>query len=291
MLKSRSPGLSRLVRTSSSTFDADDEASVEGAFTVVQDCNVVLRDVMMANGDAQDCIPSTEASSSASKVDDDVLTHLPKPGDFDFIVAGPPWYKKNSLSDEKRTMILSFLSYIDYFRSKYVLVENIRKFVSFDNMKPFQLTLKSFLEMGYQGELKWLHAIKTDKVPDVLNKDILGPKSLIKKQLNHLGAFTVVQDCNVVLRDVMMANGDAQDCIPSTEASSSASKVDDDVLTHLPKPRDLDFIVAGPSWFPMSFSLSRSTGVFGPEQGRSPMASLTVRARKGALAVVFWTEM
>nr|GME09994.1 DNA (cytosine-5)-methyltransferase [Ipomoea batatas] len=214
-MKSRSPGLSRLVRTSSSTFDADDEASLEDAFIVLQDCNVVLKDVMIANGDAQDCIPSTEASSSASKVDDDVLTHLPKPGDFDFIVAGPPWYKKNSLSDEKRTMVLSFLSYVDYFRPKYVLVEIVRNLVSFDNLKPFQLTLKSFLEMGYQ--------------------------------LNLLGAFTVVQDCNVVLRDVMMANGDAQDCIPSTEASSSASKVDDDVLTHLPKPSDLDFIVAGPS--------------------------------------------
>nr|GMD55681.1 DNA (cytosine-5)-methyltransferase 1B-like [Ipomoea batatas] len=112
-MKSRSPGLSRLVRTLSSTFDADDEASVEDTFTVVQDCNVVLRDVMMANGDAHDFIPSTEASSLASKVDDDVLTSLPKPGNLDFIVVGLPWYKKNSLSDENRTMILSFLSYVD----------------------------------------------------------------------------------------------------------------------------------------------------------------------------------
>ncbi|XP_019171500.1 PREDICTED: DNA (cytosine-5)-methyltransferase 1-like [Ipomoea nil] len=130
------------------------------AFTLVQDCNVVLRDVMMANGDADDCIPFTEASStsSASKLNDGVLSHLPKPGDVDFIVAGPPCqgfsvlnrYKKNSLSDEKRTMILSFLSYVDYFRPKYVLLENVRNLVSFDKMNPFQLTLKSFLEMGYQ---------------------------------------------------------------------------------------------------------------------------------------------
>nr|GMD09138.1 DNA (cytosine-5)-methyltransferase 1B-like [Ipomoea batatas] len=149
-MKSRSQGLGRWVRTSSSTFNADDEASVEDAFTVVQDCNVVLRDVMMANEDAHDCIPSTEASSSASKGDDEVLTSLLKLGDLDFIVARPPWYKKNSLSDEKRTMILSFLSYVDYFRPKYVLIENVRNLVSFDNMKPFQLTLKSFLEMGYK---------------------------------------------------------------------------------------------------------------------------------------------
>ncbi|XP_031126825.1 DNA (cytosine-5)-methyltransferase 1A-like [Ipomoea triloba] len=136
------------------------------AFTVVQNCNVVLRDVMMANGDAHDCIPSTEASSSASKVDDDVLSRLPKPGDVDFIVAGPPCqgfsvlnrYKKNSLSDAKRTMILAFLSYVDYFRPKYVLVENVRNLVSFDNMQPFQLTLNSFLEMGYQVRFGVLEA-------------------------------------------------------------------------------------------------------------------------------------
>nr|GMC78621.1 DNA (cytosine-5)-methyltransferase [Ipomoea batatas] len=125
------------------------------AFTVVQNCNVVLRDVMMANGDAHDCIPSTEASSSASKVDDDVLSRLPKPGDG-FSVLNR--YKKNSLSDAKRTMILAFLSYVDYFRPKYVLVENVRNLVSFDNMQPFQLTLNSFLEMGYQVRFGVLEA-------------------------------------------------------------------------------------------------------------------------------------
>nr|GLL39560.1 hypothetical protein DM860_003065 [Ipomoea trifida] len=74
-------------------------------------------------------------------------------------------------------------------------------------------------------------------LPALTDRDNIGTmSSLIKRQLNHPDALTVVQDCNVVLRDVMMANEDAHDCIPSTEASSSALNVDDDVLTHLPKP-------------------------------------------------------
>ncbi|VFQ67742.1 unnamed protein product [Cuscuta campestris] len=42
------------------------------------------------------------------------------------------------------------LSFVDYFRPKFLLIENARNLVSFHNMNPFQLIISSLLEMGYQ---------------------------------------------------------------------------------------------------------------------------------------------
>lgn len=47
-------------------------------------------------------------------------------------------------------MILAFLSFADYYRPKYFLLENVRNFVSFNQGQTFRLTLASLLEMGYQ---------------------------------------------------------------------------------------------------------------------------------------------
>ena len=47
-------------------------------------------------------------------------------------------------------MILAFLSFADYFRPKYVLLENVGNFVSFNKGQAFRLSLASLLEMGYQ---------------------------------------------------------------------------------------------------------------------------------------------
>lgn len=47
-------------------------------------------------------------------------------------------------------MILAFLSFAEFFRPKYFLLENVRNFVSFNKAQTFRLTLASLLEMGYQ---------------------------------------------------------------------------------------------------------------------------------------------
>nr|XP_027193098.1 DNA (cytosine-5)-methyltransferase 1-like [Cicer arietinum] len=47
-------------------------------------------------------------------------------------------------------MILAFLSFADYFRPRYFLLENVRNFVSFNKGQTFRLALASLLEMGYQ---------------------------------------------------------------------------------------------------------------------------------------------
>ncbi|CAH9125545.1 unnamed protein product [Cuscuta epithymum] len=136
------------------------------AITIVNDCNMVLRDIMMANGDANDCIPTSEVHSLASKHDNKEIKHMPRPGEVDLIIGGPPCqgfsllnrHNKSSTSDVRRTMILSLLSFVDYFRPRFLLIENVRNLVCFDKMKPFQLTIASLLEMGYQVRFGVLEA-------------------------------------------------------------------------------------------------------------------------------------
>lgn len=54
-------------------------------------------------------------------------------------------------------MILAFLSFADYFRPRFFLLENVRNFVTFNKGQTFRLTLASLLEMGYQ-----VHRFLTD---------------------------------------------------------------------------------------------------------------------------------
>jgi site-specific DNA-cytosine methylase len=47
-------------------------------------------------------------------------------------------------------MILAFLSFAEYFRPRFFLLENVRNFVSFNKGQTFRLAIASLLEMGYQ---------------------------------------------------------------------------------------------------------------------------------------------
>lgn len=51
-------------------------------------------------------------------------------------------------------MILAHLSFADFYRPRYFLLENVRNFVSFNKGQTFRLTLASLLAMGYQVTLK-----------------------------------------------------------------------------------------------------------------------------------------
>lgn len=59
-------------------------------------------------------------------------------------------FSQSTWSKVQCEMILSFLSFADYFRPKFFLLENVRNFVSFNKGQTFRLTLASLLEMGYQ---------------------------------------------------------------------------------------------------------------------------------------------
>ncbi|KAF1897087.1 hypothetical protein Lal_00034789 [Lupinus albus] len=136
------------------------------ALVFVNNCNVILRAVMEKCGDTDDCISTSEASELASKLDEKEIDNLPMPGKVDFINGGPPCqgfsgmnrFNQSSWSKVQCGMILAFLSFADYFRPRYFLLENVRNFVSFNKGQTFRLTLASLLEMGYQVRFGILEA-------------------------------------------------------------------------------------------------------------------------------------
>ncbi|KAL3515763.1 hypothetical protein ACH5RR_022665 [Cinchona calisaya] len=124
----------------------------------LRNCNVILRAIMTACGDADDCISTPEAAYLAAKLKQKEIDCLPRPGDVDFIIGGPPcqgFSKMNRHSESHRSklqceMIPAFLSFTDYYRPKFFLLENVTNFISFNKGQIFSFTLTSLLEMGYQ---------------------------------------------------------------------------------------------------------------------------------------------
>lgn len=105
--------------------------------------------IMEKCGDRDDCISTREAAELASKLDEKDLSNLPLPGQVDFINGGPPCqgfsgmnrFNTSTWSKVQCEMILAFLSFADYFRPRYFLLENVRNFVSFNKGQTFRLTL------------------------------------------------------------------------------------------------------------------------------------------------------
>ncbi|KAJ8647391.1 hypothetical protein MRB53_000414 [Persea americana] len=132
----------------------------------VENCNVILRAIMEKFGDVDDCISTSEAAELAAKLGKDSIKNLPLPGQVDFINGGPPCqgfskmnrFNQSTWSKVQCEMILAFLSFADYFRPKYFLLENVRNFTSFNKGQTFRLTLASLLEIGYQVRFGVLEA-------------------------------------------------------------------------------------------------------------------------------------
>ncbi|CAN6280974.1 unnamed protein product [Urochloa humidicola] len=136
------------------------------AAVFVENCNVILKAIMDKCGDADDCISTSEAAERASKLSDEKTKKLPVPGEVDFINGGPPCqgfsgmnrFNQSPWSKVQCEMILAFLSFAEYFRPRFFLLENVRNFVSFNKGQTFRLTLASLLEMGYQVRFGILEA-------------------------------------------------------------------------------------------------------------------------------------
>ncbi|KAK2661888.1 hypothetical protein Ddye_000462 [Dipteronia dyeriana] len=136
------------------------------ALMFVNNCNVILRAIMSACGDVDDCISTPEAVELAEKLDEKEIDNLPRPGQVDFINGGPPCqgfsgmnrFNQGTWSKVQCEMILAFLSFVEYFRPRFFLLENVRNFVSFNKGQAFRLTLASLLQMGYQVRFGILEA-------------------------------------------------------------------------------------------------------------------------------------
>lgn len=66
-------------------------------------------------------------------------------------------FSQSTWSKVQCEMILAFLSFAEYFRPRFFLLENVRNFVSFNKGQTFRLTLASLLEMGYQVSINTHH--------------------------------------------------------------------------------------------------------------------------------------
>ncbi|CAI5949593.1 unnamed protein product [Closterium sp. NIES-64] len=81
------------------------------------------------------------------------------PGQVEFVNGGPPCqgfsgmnrFNQNPWSKVQCEMILAFLSFADFLRPNYFLLENVRNFVSFNGARTFRLALRTLLAMGYQN--------------------------------------------------------------------------------------------------------------------------------------------
>lgn len=105
-----------------------------------EDCNALLKDVISG------------ATHSASGL------RLPMQGEVELLCGGPPCqgfsgmnrFNSREYSNFKNSLVASYLSYCDYYRPKYFILENVRNFVAFKKGMVLKLTLRALLDMGYQ---------------------------------------------------------------------------------------------------------------------------------------------
>lgn len=91
---------------------------------------------------------------------------LPDPGEVELLCAGPPCqgfsalnrFTKRSFSVFKSSQVATALSFCDYYRPKYFLLENVRNFATYEGGMVLKLTLFSLLQMGYQCRFGVLQA-------------------------------------------------------------------------------------------------------------------------------------
>lgn len=67
-------------------------------------------------------------------------------------------FNSREYSQFKNSLVVSYLSYCDYYRPKYFILENVRNFVSFKKSMVLKLTLRCLLKMGYQCTFAVLQA-------------------------------------------------------------------------------------------------------------------------------------
>jgi DNA (cytosine-5)-methyltransferase 1 len=60
-------------------------------------------------------------------------------------------FNKGTWSLVQNSMVMAYLSWADFYRPRYFLLENVRNFVSHGKSHAFRLTLRSLLDMGYQA--------------------------------------------------------------------------------------------------------------------------------------------
>lgn len=83
---------------------------------------------------------------------------LPAPREVELMCGGPPCqgfsgmnrFNSREYSNFKNSLVATYLSFCDFYRPKYFILENVRNFVAFKRGMVLKLTLRTLLDMGYQ---------------------------------------------------------------------------------------------------------------------------------------------
>ncbi|KXZ52145.1 hypothetical protein GPECTOR_10g774 [Gonium pectorale] len=151
-----------------------------GAEVLSVDCNALLKAAMDRDLlEGSDCVATPECAAAAAGLDPRLVAGLPRPGEVEAIVGGPPCpgfstanrARGNKNSNVKNSLIMSFMSFVDYYRPNLVLMENVVGFHRPLELRPaastaaprhctrslladrnpyFRLALGTLLEMGYE---------------------------------------------------------------------------------------------------------------------------------------------
>ncbi|XP_043265173.1 DNA (cytosine-5)-methyltransferase PliMCI-like [Colletes gigas] len=110
------------------------------ATVFTEDCNILLKKVM------------------DGEITNEFGQKLPQKGQVEMLCGGPPCqgfsgmnrFNSRQYSLFKSSLIVSYLSYCDFYRPKFFVMENVRNFVSFKKSMVLKLTLRCLIRMGYQ---------------------------------------------------------------------------------------------------------------------------------------------
>jgi len=91
---------------------------------------------------------------------------LPEKGDVEMLSGGPPCqgfsvlniFKEKEYSKFKNSLIPTYLSFADFYRPKYFILENVRNLVANENGMVLKLCMATLVRMGYQAAFGILQA-------------------------------------------------------------------------------------------------------------------------------------
>ena len=88
---------------------------------------------------------------------DDRGQQLPRKGEVELLCGSPPCQGFSGMNrfnsreySQLKNSVISYLSYCDYYRPRFFILENVHNFVSFKRNMVLKLTLRCLIKMGYQ---------------------------------------------------------------------------------------------------------------------------------------------
>ena len=107
---------------------------------LMDDCNAILERALDGHTATTDGLP------------------IPQKGDVELLCGGPPCqgfsqmniFNEREYSQFKNSLISTYLSYCDFYRPKYFILENVKNFASYKKALVLKLCLRALVRMGYQ---------------------------------------------------------------------------------------------------------------------------------------------